>query len=180
MRWLMCCAHSPVDPAQLWDRRGCRLSSSWLSPHFSGQTRHIWAPPRRCESLLCSTGLRWKTRPGGPVLQPNPLVNEKQDKKRHWILSINTQIKWLDHAWGKWLSRFCFFLKWTHVEATYIKLYTYKNFIRCKKKKKMYAGYCYKICPNIYWRYPVQIWYLTPERQDPAVVHEGLTHPSDL
>lgn len=64
---------SPVDPAQSWDQRGCRLSSSWLSQHSSEQTHHIWAPPHRCESLLCSTGLRWKTLPGGPVRQPGPL-----------------------------------------------------------------------------------------------------------
>lgn len=44
----------------------------------------------------------------------------------------------------------------------------------------MCVVYCYKICLDIYWSYPVHIWYMTPERQDSAVAHEGLMDPCDL
>lgn len=58
--------------------------------------------------------------------------------------------------------------------VAYSKLY-------CKPNSIMWIViYSYKMFPNIFGRFPAQIWYLTPERCDPAVVHKGLTDPCDL
>lgn len=84
---------SPEDLARWWDRRGCPLSSSLLSQYSCGQTRHIWTPPQRCGNRLCSTGLHWKTLPGVPARQPDPLRDERSKNRQIWGFFSNSNIK---------------------------------------------------------------------------------------